>query len=63
MMYKGMSWTCILFGLILFVSAYELVRYQQSSGEIVSMILVGVMGSVMFGLGVFGLWELWRKRT
>lgn len=63
MMYRGLSWSCLLFGLILFVSAYELVRFQQSAGEILSMILVGVMGSLLFGLGVFGLWELWQKRT
>lgn len=62
-MYRGMSWACVLVGLILFVSAYELVRFQQSAGEILSMILVGVMGSLLFGLGVFGLWELWQKRT
>jgi len=62
-MYRSMSWACVLVGLILFVSAYELVRFQQSAGEILSMILVGVMGSLLFGLGVFGLWELWQKRT
>ena len=62
-MYRGISWACVLVGLILFVSAYELVRFQQSAGEILSMILVGVMGSLLFGLGVFGLWELWQKRV
>lgn len=62
MMYCGLSWACVLVGLILFVSAYELVRFQQSAGEILSMILVGVMGSLLFGLGVFGLWECWKKR-
>mgnify|MGYP001181234711 FL=1 len=62
MMYKGMSWSCILFGSVLFWSSYELVKYQSSAGEIIAMIFVGVMGSVMFGLGIFGLYELWQKR-
>ena len=61
-MYKGLSWSCILFGSILFVSSYELVKYQANAAEIIAMILVGVMGSVLFGLGIFGLYELWQKR-
>ena len=62
MMYKGLSWSCILFGSILFASSYELVKYQSNAAEIIAMILVGVMGSVMFGLGALGLWECWRKQ-
>ena len=62
MMYKGLSWSCVLFGSILFASSYELVKYQSNAAEIIAMILVGVMGSVMFGLGTFGLWECWRKQ-
>jgi len=62
MMYKGLSWSCVLFGSILFVSSYELVKYQANAAEIIAMILVGVMGSVLFGLGIFGLYELWQKR-
>jgi len=61
-MYKGLSWSCVLFGSILFVSSYELVKYQANAAEIIAMILVGVMGSVLFGLGIFGLYELWQKR-
>lgn len=61
-MYKGIAWACLLFGLILFGSSYELVKYQQTVGEIVSMIMVGIMGSVMFGMGLFGLWECRQKK-
>ena len=43
MIYKGISWACILFGLILFGSSYELLKYQQTVGEIVAMIMVGQM--------------------
>ena len=62
MIYTGLSWSCILFGSVLFWSSYELVKYQSNAGEIIAMIFVGVMGSVMFGLGAFGLWECWRKQ-
>ena len=62
MMYKGISWSCILFGLILFGSSYELVKYQQTVGEIIAMFMVGVMGSVMLGMGLFGLWECRQKK-
>tara|TARA_R100000700_G_scaffold26046_1_gene32862 strand:+ start:3115 stop:3306 length:192 start_codon:yes stop_codon:yes gene_type:complete len=63
MIYKGISWACILFGLILFGSSYELLKYQQNAGEIVAMIMVGVMGSVIIVMGLFGLWELRRKKA
>ena len=63
MIYKGISWACILFGLILFGSSYELLKYQQTAGEIVAMIMVGVMGSVIIVMGLFGLWELRRKKA
>jgi len=61
-MYKGISWSCFLFGLILFGSSYELIKYQQTVGEIISMFMVGVMGSVMLGMGLFGLWECRQKK-
>tara|TARA_B100000085_G_scaffold223106_1_gene208272 strand:+ start:97 stop:288 length:192 start_codon:yes stop_codon:yes gene_type:complete len=63
MIYKGISWACILFGLILFGSSYELLKYQQTVGEIVAMIMVGIMGSVVIVMGLFGLWELRRKKA
>ena len=63
MIYKGISWACILFGLILFGSSYELLKYQQTIGEIVAMIMVGIMGSVVIVMGLFGLWELRRKKA
>ena len=63
MIYKGISWACILFGLILFGSSYELLKYQQTVGEIVAMIMVGAMGSVVIVMGLFGLWELRRKKA
>tara|TARA_B100000212_G_scaffold305487_1_gene253521 strand:- start:33 stop:224 length:192 start_codon:yes stop_codon:yes gene_type:complete len=63
MIYKGISWACILFGLIMFGSSYELLKYQQTAGEIVAMIMVGIMGSVVIVMGLFGLWELRRKKA
>ena len=63
MIYKGISWACILFGLIMFGSSYELLKYQQTAGEIVAMIMVGIMGSVVIIMGLFGLWELRRKKA
>ena len=63
MIYKGISWACIFFGLILFGSSYELLKYQQTVGEIVAMIMVGIMGSVVIVMGLFGLWELRRKKA
>ena len=63
MIYKGISWACILFGLILFGSSYELLKYQQTAGEIVAMIMIGIMGSVVIVMGLFGLWELRRKKA
>ena len=63
MIYKGISWACILFSLILFGSSYELIKYQQTVGEIVAMIMVGIMGSVVIVMGLFGLWELRRKKA
>ena len=61
-MYRGMSWACVLFGLILFASAYELVRFQQSASEIIAILNIGVIGSVLGTMGLFGLWECWRKQ-
>ena len=61
-MYRAMSWGCILFGLILFVSAYEIVRFQQSASEIIAMLNIGLMGAVLGVFGLFGLWECWRKK-
>lgn len=61
-MYKGISVSCTLFGLFLFWSALEIVRYQQTAGEIIAMLFVGMMGSVMGVMGLFGLWECWQKR-
>lgn len=62
-MYRTMSWGCILFGLFLFVSAYEIVRFQQSASEIIAMLIIGLMGAVVGVFGLFGLWECWQKRS
>lgn len=62
MMYRGLSWSCLLFGLFLFLSAWEIVRFQQSAGEIIAMLFLGMMGAVIAGMGLFGLWECWRKQ-
>jgi len=60
--YKAMSWSCLLFGLFLFLSAWEIVRFQQSASEIIAMLIIGMMGAVVSAFGLFGLWECWRKQ-
>lgn len=62
MIYRGLSWGCLLFGLFLFWSSWEIVRYQQTAGEIIAMFFVGMVGAVMGVMGLFGLWECWQKR-
>lgn len=62
MIYRGLAWSCLLFGLFLFWSAWEIVRFQQTAGEIISMLFLGMMGAVIAVMGVFGLWECWQKR-
>jgi len=62
MIYRGLSVSMVLFGAVLFWSALELVRFQQTAGEIIAMFFIGVMGAVMGSMGLFGLWECWRKR-
>ena len=62
MIYRGLSWSCLLFGLFLFFSAWEIVRFQQTAGEIIAMLFLGMMGAVIAGMGAFGLWECWRKQ-
>ncbi len=62
MIYRGLSWSCLLFGLFLFWSSWEIVRFQQTSGEIIAMLFVGMMGAVLGVMGLFGLWECWQKR-
>lgn len=62
MIYRGLSWSCLLFGLFLFWSSWEIVRFQQTAGEIIAMLFVGIMGAVLGVMGVFGLWECWQKR-
>ena len=61
MVYRGLSWSCLLFGLFLFWSSCEIVRYQQTAGEIIAMLLFGMMGAVMAVMGLFGLWEIRKK--
>jgi len=61
-MYKGISLSMVLFGSVLFWSACEIVRYQQTAGEIVAMLFLGMMGAVMGTMGLFGLWECWQKK-
>lgn len=61
-MYKGISLSMVFFGSVLFWSAFEIVRFQQSAGEIIAMLFLGMMGAVMGTMGLFGLWECWQKR-
>ena len=63
MVYNSFAWGMVLFGLVLFWSAYELIRYMETANEIIGMLFLGVMGIIMFGFGVMGLWEQWRKRV
>ena len=44
MVYKGLSWSCFLFGLSVFWLSYEIVRFQQTAPEIISVILFGLIG-------------------
>ena len=62
MVYKGLSWSCILFGLSVFWLSYEIVRFQQTAPEIISVILFGLIGAVMAVMGLFGVWEIRKKR-
>lgn len=50
-----------MFGLILFWSTYELIKYMETANEIIGMFFLGAMGSVMFCFGVVALWEQWQK--
>ncbi len=61
MVYRGLSWGCLLFGLFLFWSSWEIVRFQQSPSEIIAMLFIGMMGAVVVAFGLFGLWECWQK--
>ena len=49
MIYRGVSWSCILFGLFLFWSSYQIVPFQQTAPEIISVLLFGLMGAVIAG--------------
>jgi len=61
MIYRGVSWSCILFGLFLFWSSYQIVPFQQTAPEIISVLLFGLMGAVIAVMGLFGLWEIRKK--
>lgn len=62
MIYRGLSCSCLLFGLFLFWSSWEIVRFQQTAGDIIAMLFLGMMGAVIAVMGVFGLWECRQKR-
>lgn len=63
MIYRGLSWSCLLFGLFLFWSSWEIVRFQVTAGEIVAMLFLGMIGAVMAVMGLFGLWECRQKSS
>jgi uncharacterized membrane protein len=63
MLYNFFSWGMIMFGLILFWSTYELIKYMETANEIIGMLFLGTMGSVMFCFGVIALWEQWKKKA
>ena len=60
--YVAMCLVMVVFGAVLFASAYELVRVQETAQDIIGMMCIGLMGSVMIAMGIFGLWETWRKQ-
>lgn len=60
-MYKGIAWSCLLFGSLVFWSSYQIVPLQQTETEIISVLLFGIMGAVIAGMGLFGLWEIRKK--
>ena len=62
MIYRSVSWSCILFGLFLFWSSYQIVPFQQTAPEIISVLLFGLMGAVIAVMGLFGLWEIKKKQ-
>mgnify|MGYP005994086031 CR=1 FL=1 len=62
MIYRGLSWSCLLFGLFLFWTSWEIVRFQQTAGDIIAMLFLGMIGASIIGLGLLGLWECRRKR-
>ena len=62
MVYRGLSWSCLLFGLLVFWLYYEIVGFQQKAPEFISVILFGLIGAVMAVMGLFGLWEIRKKR-
>ena len=61
MVYKGLSYGLVSFGLSVFWLSYEIVRFQQTAPEIISVILFGLIGAVMAVMGLFGLWEIRKK--
>jgi len=61
MLYNFFSWGMVMFGLILFWSTYELIKYMETANEINGMLFLGAMGSIMFCFGVIALWEQWQK--
>ena len=63
MIYRGLSWSCLLFGLFLFWSSWEIVRFQQTAGDIIAMLFLGTMGAVIALMGLFGLWECRQKSS
>ena len=62
-MYKGIAWSCLLFGSLVFWLSYQIVPLQQTETEIISVLLFGIMGAVIAGMGLFGLWEIRKKST
>ena len=61
-MYKGIAWSCLLFGLLVFWFSYQIVPLQQTETEIISVLLFGIMGAITAGMGLFGLWECRQKK-
>ena len=62
MVYRGLSWSMVLFGLIGFFGSYEIIRDLGTARELIACMFLGSTGAVMFGFGVVGLWEIWQKK-
>lgn len=41
----------------------EIVRFQVDAAEIIATLSIGGIGFIMLVMGIFGLWECWRKRV
>ena len=56
-MYRLISLACVSFGLVLFYWSWNFVEMQEAVEDIIAFFCLGVAGSVLTIMGLFGLWE------